>query len=331
MIQYNGGKKMKLAESLLYENLNYIPAAYYLKTFEPDFDMNFHVHDYFEIMYAVSGSFKILTKNLYGNVEEKVISEGQFVMIDANNMHRLLTFETCKICNLEITCEVPSDYSDFTTSIYLKKTKDFRDFADTLQDNAVLNDTENILSTLKHIHSASDKDKKDFESYLRIQSLMLYLFIDIGRCYRNTYSTYQSIYITKCLNIINNNISEKLSPSKIAKSLGISESYLHRQFKTHLGITFSGYVNIRRIELAKNLLINSNDSISKISESVGFCTRQYFNTIFNRCEKTSPANFRKLNRQKQYQKANINNYLQTQINSENKATTLYIPKNEWKN
>ena len=324
---------MKLSESLLYENLNYVPAAYYLKSFNPDFSMSYHIHDYFEIMYAVSGRFKIQTKNQTGRIEEKIVSEGQFVFIDSNNMHRLKIFEPCKICNLEIMIEYPKELTGIFTSAYLGKVNNFSDFASVLQDNIVLNDTENILNTLKKIHVASDKNNGDYESYLHIQSLMLYLLIDLGRCYKNMPANHQnayirSIYITKCIGIVNNGISEKLSPKKIAKSLSISESYLHRQFKEFLGMTFSVYVNKQSIELAKNILLNSNDSISKISESVGFGTRQYFNMVFNKYEHVSPALYRKLARQRQYNKITLSKYLQTQIDNENKRSTLIIPKSE---
>ncbi len=320
---------MKLSESLLYEKLNYIPASFYLKSFYPDFDMKYHIHDYFEIMYAVSGNFKLQTKNKYSNIiEEKIISEGQFVFIDSNNTHRLKVSEHCKICNLEIFCETNSAFYDLPQASQLRRLDTFCAFVDTLNDNIVLNDTENILGKLKSIHDASDKNKKDLEGYLHVQSLMLNLLIDIGRCYQNTRFDYRSLYITKCLNIINNNLSEKLSPKKIAKSLMISESYLHRQFKTHLGITFCAYVNKQRVELAKNLLLNTNDSITKISESVGFGTRQYFNHVFNQLEKNSPAQYRKINMQKQYNKSLLANYSQTQISTDNKENLLIIPPTE---
>ena len=91
---------------------------------------------------------------------------------------------------------------------------------------------------------------------------------------------------------LEDNLSKKILISDIAKHFSYSQSSIKQIFYKEVGCGFTGYLNKRRIERAKELLLN-NYSISNASEELGFETVNYFSTVFKRETGASPSNFLK--------------------------------------
>lgn len=78
-----------------------------------------------------------------------------------------------------------------------------------------------------------------------------------------------------------------------------SPSYFSRAFKHHFGVSFSTYMKNLRIKKAINLLNDSNLSIEKISEMVGYKDKSELYRTFRNSVGVSPGEFRKNKTQKQ--------------------------------
>jgi AraC-like DNA-binding protein len=86
--------------------------------------------------------------------------------------------------------------------------------------------------------------------------------------------------------------SELTLPS-LSATLGISTNQLSKVLNDALGVGFRVYVNSRRLEEAKELLIrDSRSSILDIAFSVGFSSKTTFNTLFARNTGMSPKQYR---------------------------------------
>lgn len=66
-----------------------------------------------------------------------------------------------------------------------------------------------------------------------------------------------------------------------------------RFFKSETGHTPMQYVDMRRMENAKNLLINSNLNLKQIVEQSGYIDESNFIRKFKKIENITPMNFRK--------------------------------------
>ncbi|MBQ8836899.1 MAG: exo-alpha-sialidase [Clostridia bacterium] len=95
---------------------------------------------------------------------------------------------------------------------------------------------------------------------------------------------------------IEEHISEDFHVSDLAESLHISVNYFCRMFKAVTGITVTDYCNSLRITKAKQLLINTNESINEIAQKCGFCTAAYLTENFTRLEKIAPTEYRKIHK-----------------------------------
>lgn len=91
---------------------------------------------------------------------------------------------------------------------------------------------------------------------------------------------------------IDENIASDLSLNAIASHMHISASYLSRIFKKETGYSLSDYINMRRIEKAKKLLLHTDIYTYVIAEMVGYNDATYFSSIFKKYEGVSPSQFR---------------------------------------
>jgi AraC-like DNA-binding protein len=89
-------------------------------------------------------------------------------------------------------------------------------------------------------------------------------------------------------------LSEEITVSQIAEKMHISVYYLSHVFKDTTGTTIIEYRNELRLTRSKQLLIETDLSISEIAQDVGFGTASYFTEIFSRSEKISPVKYRTL-------------------------------------
>ena len=87
---------------------------------------------------------------------------------------------------------------------------------------------------------------------------------------------------------------EKFSLEKMAKALFVNGCYLMRTFKRHTGMTPLNYHHLVRCEKAKELLLQTNMSISDVGETAGFVSSSHFSHIFRKTEGCTPSEYRSL-------------------------------------
>jgi AraC-like DNA-binding protein/ligand-binding sensor protein len=98
--------------------------------------------------------------------------------------------------------------------------------------------------------------------------------------------------ITKAREFINQNLSEPLPLSLVARHAGLSESHFCRIFREGTGLTLTDYINRRRIQWAKRELLKSETRISEIAFLIGYQSLSQFNRSFSRVTGRSPSRFR---------------------------------------
>ncbi|WP_261305450.1 helix-turn-helix domain-containing protein [Paenibacillus andongensis] len=84
---------------------------------------------------------------------------------------------------------------------------------------------------------------------------------------------------------------EEINQSLISEMVGVSESYLSKQFVKEVGCNFIHYLTKLRIEEAKQLL-EKGIKISDISERIGYLNPEHFSRIFKKMTGFSPKAYR---------------------------------------
>lgn len=89
------------------------------------------------------------------------------------------------------------------------------------------------------------------------------------------------------------NYDSDLSVAELATRFGYHPAYLTSLFKKATGYTIVEYINHKRIQAAKNLLLTPPRlTIGEISEMVGFPDEKYFMKLFKRYEGITPTGYR---------------------------------------
>ncbi len=109
----------------------------------------------------------------------------------------------------------------------------------------------------------------------------------------NIKNTKKDALIMQIVTYIKENPTEKITVSSLCKKFYLTESNLHKKFKSVINCTVGEYLSMIKIERAKELLYNTNKSIQQISEECGFSSQNYFALIFKQKCGVSPSGYRK--------------------------------------
>jgi AraC-like DNA-binding protein len=110
---------------------------------------------------------------------------------------------------------------------------------------------------------------------------------------RNRESAGFSAPITKVIEWLREHLDENLSVGDLADVAGLSTSYFRRWFHREVGSSPSDYVTEMRLERAKRLLAESDQSITRIAMELGYNTSAYFTAVFHRETGITPTEFRR--------------------------------------
>lgn len=78
----------------------------------------------------------------------------------------------------------------------------------------------------------------------------------------------------------------------LAREVGLSRAHFYRLFERSTRMTPHLYLNLLRVEFAINFVLHTNDTLSAISESLGFSAPAHFTRFFRDNAGVSPREFR---------------------------------------
>lgn len=107
-----------------------------------------------------------------------------------------------------------------------------------------------------------------------------------------------SAIFERAINYIGANFAKKLTLEEVAHLAYMSPSYFSNSFHQRMGITFSEYHSILRMNHAKELLATTNLRIYEVAERSGYEDFRHFSKMFKRRAGFSPAEYRKRHAQK---------------------------------
>lgn len=89
-----------------------------------------------------------------------------------------------------------------------------------------------------------------------------------------------------------------LTQEELADLLHISDRHLSRLMQQYYGMSYTEKVNEIRCFFAKDMLENSDATITEVCERSGFQSYAYFGRVFRKLNGMSPSEYRKANRKK---------------------------------
>lgn len=100
-------------------------------------------------------------------------------------------------------------------------------------------------------------------------------------------------FVKKSVQLVEEHIDDpQFSVNYLCEALGMSRSQLYRKFESITGQTPNDFIRSVRLKHAAQLLRNGNNSISEISDRVGFNSIKYFNKYFKEEFGLTPTQYR---------------------------------------
>lgn len=97
--------------------------------------------------------------------------------------------------------------------------------------------------------------------------------------------------IRRVLQVIEDNLEQRLAVSWLAEQFGYSENYFRSYFKRQMGLSPNRYISYRKISRAKELMLCSNLNVSQIAERLGYQSIHYFSRQFHKMTGISPSTY----------------------------------------
>lgn len=117
---------------------------------------------------------------------------------------------------------------------------------------------------------------------------------NLKRSLRHTESTDEpKDKIYQIMQYLDEHFRERYDRRALSQKFDINEDYIGQLFKKTTGTNISNYINMRRIETAKKLLLETDSKIIDIGYHVGFETLVHFHRQFKKSTGMTPQEFRK--------------------------------------
>lgn len=140
------------------------------------------------------------------------------------------------------------------------------------------------------IHFISSICKVDNKNYLRC--IVTHTLDEIIRS-KDNFGIYSPI-VYRGIKYINENYNSDLSIREFCLDVNINPVYFGRKFKQEVGCSFSYYLNKKRIDLARDFVVNTDKKISDISLEVGYLDVSHFYKQFKKNFGIPPAKLREI-------------------------------------
>ena len=248
-----------------------------------------HYHTDIEIIFVLEGS--IVFEN--GRKPKKVLNAGEIQIINSREMHGFSSNTKNIVMIVQLDCVYFSrQYSYLENSFFVQdnniegiemlKSLLCKLYMQVFYENAgyknkAIETAHNIISCLK----------SEFGSFIVEQGLFINNNADIKR-------KKDKERINRIISYIYDNYYRKIKISEIAENEHLSVYYLSHLIKAATGLSFQDLLSFVRVEESEKLLLSTNDTMSMISNNVGFSATRYYVKWFEAWFGMTPKEYRRL-------------------------------------
>lgn len=255
-----------------------------------------HTHDYIELGYVVKGSFKQKISD-----RDILFQEGDFCLIDKNCIHQdylidqdaVIVFFGIEnsmfeeIMNENVTTQKIISFLQTA----LMRQKDLQQYIHFRPTNGAREKMEHCLSLL-----LTELYEPEIGSEHICKGLLLRIFRLLSTSYEFSLTKEQqktmnwAVFEEVCDYIQAH--YQDINTQELMDLFHFQKDYFNRLIKKKTGMTYSEYLQSIRLKNAKRLLLETEFSVSKIAEQVGYHNKGYFYKIFTEKYGMTPAKYR---------------------------------------
>lgn len=240
-----------------------------------------HYHDFFELYYLESGErYHIIRDSVF------TIRPGQFVIFAPYVMHHSYGAEDVSFRRIVLYFR-PSQMQSQALAKAVEE-----------GGGVYTADTRNrysIHQLMELILQEEEQESSFKDEYMH--SLLNVLLVTILRQMPKPIQHVKQTLVGQVIDYIHNNYYEDITLDLLSKQFYVSPYYLCREFKRCTNRTIIQYINVTRIMNAQRKIMETDKSITEISNITGFSNLTHFNRVFKQYAGLTPSQYRKLSKQ----------------------------------
>lgn len=228
-----------------------------------DFSYPPHLHEAFELIAVTEGTMTVRVDR-----EAYALSGGQAVLVFPDQVHSLETTEHSR--------HVLAIFSPSSVGAFAR---------DRIPDSPVF-----ALSPALRDEILSLKQE---DNILRIKGVLYLLCaaFDRNRTYHER-TKQENALLMKIFDFVRRQFTGVCTLEKLAEEMGYSYVYLSRYFKERTGLSFTDYVNQKRVSEVCARLAETDESITQAALNCGFHSLRSFHRIFREQTGLTPSEYR---------------------------------------
>ena len=263
-------------------------STYHIENAGRSFQIPVHWHDEFEIIYVRSG---FLTVSISG--ESYIGKTGEAFVVSPGNLH-LMGSQTGTVDYF--TFLFPLKYISFRTDDMLDdKLLEPLNSGHLMICPRVKDTAKELCEQLIDIYMAeNDETESKITAQIKTKIILLQFILEMwkkGFVIENDTSG-RNIVEKEMVSYIQQNFTGKISLKEFGEQFHLSEKYISRYFKEHFHITLSQYITYLRLENAKQLLQDTDLSVTETAMQSGYQNVSYFIRSFKKTYGISPLKYR---------------------------------------
>ena len=251
-----------------------------------------HTHKGLEIFYFIQGQANyIIGDTIYE------LLPGDMLLFSGDVTHRVNPSNDVKYVRSYINF-LPSFIEDeLSTELYSKLIKLF-DNSNGLRIQWLPEERDEIEKYFAMLYNENQKELVGYNYMLTSSLVQLLIHIYRKSKYLVEFTpsaqpTNSQMTVQRILQYVNQVYKENESLDTLSVNLHLSKYYMCHCFKEVTGYTINSYIMRKRVDEAKRLLVESQNSINEIGEMIGFNSTIHFSRTFKQYAGVSPLAFRK--------------------------------------
>jgi len=221
-----------------------------------DLTFPLHLHKAFEVFFQIQGETEIIIDD-----KNYLLKEGQAVLIFPFQKHSYKCIKKGKVRCCVFSTDMAQDFYN------IEKLP-----TDNLFTYISVKAPDGFWKQIAFVYSVIGEFEKDrrYRSRGKGEDVLLKVLLTLEDLYKNNCTLLS-----------------------ISKKVGYDYAYISKLFKRKVGMPFNTYLNQLRINDAKDLILNTEKSITEIAEICGFDSLRTFNRIFLNLVGVNPSTYRK--------------------------------------
>lgn len=251
--------------------------------------INWHYHKQLELLLILDGELQVeLEDNNYR------LGSGDVIVIGTSELHRDRSIKPLDYIVLQFDLEQFFDHGSIPYMRYFSETQ-----APLSKANYIFRENpevkEEIGACIRKMLSEATCKERGYELAVSIliKQMLLLLLRNDARGILAQGDNFDKIRLKPVLDYVEEHLTDRIQVEEVCKIANMSYYYFVKYFKKTIGLSFTEYVNYRKVKWAERILLTKDLSISEVGERIGMPNMAHFYKMFKKYNDCSPKQFQR--------------------------------------